>query len=273
MPVHRDLLTQAPNGVLSLEQIAAVGLSGIMAYQAMDELCSKLPKGSKLIILNAHEGVGAIALQLSLALRPAADLWVVAHFPPDFADGNEILRQLGANETLSGEVLAALQSLRESTYDAVLDTIGGKRIYDTARQVLHEDGMFGRRCRLVYVACRSSVAFAVTTVGDALAPPTQGGHWKKSLKALFKPRSDVQKVSTDDANGSSTADTSSQRITYWFPSPEEHSPRVALDRLREICEQGQLRPVVKRVYKFEDGANAFKGQAEQSVIMLLNQET
>lgn len=167
LAVQRGLLTQAPNGALSLEQIAAVALSGVGAYQAMHELCSTLARGSKLVILNAHEGVGAIALQLAAVLRSARDLWIVAHYPPDFADGAAILKALGASECLSGEVLSAIGTLRESSYDAVLDTIGGRKVYDGMKNILHDDGYF------------------VTTVGDALSVPTQKPQWRKSLRALF----------------------------------------------------------------------------------------
>lgn len=58
---------------------------------------------------------------------------------------------------------------------------------------------------------------------------------------------------------------------YWFPSIESDA-RAALGRLREISEAGQIKPVVKRVYKFEDGPKAFQGPSEQAVIMLLDQE-
>lgn len=142
--VQRGMLSQAPNGVLSLEQIAAVALSGISAFQAMDELCSTLPRGSKLIILNAHEGVGALALQLGHSLRLGGDLWMIGHYPADFSDGDSILRQLGASETLCGDAVVALQSLRESTYDAVFDTIGGRKLYDASKRILHDDGYFGK---------------------------------------------------------------------------------------------------------------------------------
>lgn len=111
----------------------------------MDELCSTLERGSKLIILNAHEGVGAIALQLITSLRTAGDLWIVAHYPPDFTDGDVSLKALGASETLCGEVLHAMSTLRESSYDAVLDTIGGRKVYDTMKHVLHDNGYFGEQ--------------------------------------------------------------------------------------------------------------------------------
>ena len=62
-----------------------------------------------------------------------------------------------------------------------------------------------------------------------------------------------------------------ENIGYWFPDPNQDA-RTALNRLREIAEAGQLKPVVKRVYKFEDGANAFKGPPEEAVIMVLDQD-
>ena len=110
----------------------------------MDELCSTLPRGSKLVILNAHEGVGAIALQLGQSLRPQQDLWIMAHYPPEFADGDMILKALGASETLGGEVQSALQSLPQSSCDAMLDTVGGRKIYDAGKMILHNNGYFGK---------------------------------------------------------------------------------------------------------------------------------
>lgn len=62
-----------------------------------------------------------------------------------------------------------------------------------------------------------------------------------------------------------------KHIRYWFPSPE-NDQRAALERLREIIEGGQLKPAVRRVYRFEEGAEAFKGAKEQAVIMLLDQD-
>lgn len=202
LAVERSLLTRAPNGVLTLEQIAAIALSGIAAYQSMDELCSTLARGSKLVILNAHEGVGAIALQLAQALRPAMDLWIIGHFPPDFADGDSILRALGASETLCGEAVSAVKSLRESSYDAVLDTIGGRQIYDASKIVLHDDGYFGEcdeegaddtHTVLLALTDRCPIFFfaTVTTVGDALSVPTSQAHWKQSLKAIFRRKEKV----------------------------------------------------------------------------------
>lgn len=82
--------------------------------------------------------------------------------------------------------------------------------------------------------------------------PTPKANWRKQLKALFKNR--------DRKN-----------IMYWFPSVDADA-RAALVRLREIAETGQIKPVVKRVYKFEDGTKAFQGASEQAVVMILDQE-
>lgn len=141
--MQRNMLGPAPKERLSLEQIATVALSGIAAYQAMDELCTTLQKGSKLVILNAHEGVGAIAIQLAATFRTPGDLHIVAHCPPAFRDGAAILKAQGASEVLTGEATFVLQGLRESSYDAVLDSIGGRRVYDSAKYILRNDGYFG----------------------------------------------------------------------------------------------------------------------------------
>lgn len=51
MSVNRGLLSLAPNGSLTVEQIAALPCAGIVALQAMEMLCADLPSGSKVEIL------------------------------------------------------------------------------------------------------------------------------------------------------------------------------------------------------------------------------
>jgi NADPH:quinone reductase-like Zn-dependent oxidoreductase len=164
--VDRDRVGVAPQGVLSVEQIATLPCAGVPAFQAMQTLCADLPRGSKILVLNAHVGVGALAMQLAGCLRRQRDLWITAQVPITVSDGDALCRGYGASETLRDDPIPVLHALHESSYDAILDTVGGRRVYDAARRVLHHEGIF------------------VTVVGDELAPPTAKAQWKAGFRSL-----------------------------------------------------------------------------------------
>lgn len=109
----------------------------------MQSLCHQLPKGSKVLVLNAHQGVGHLCLQLAHHYRPGVsgsrDLWMVAQCPLHVLDAETVCREAGATDLLRDEPLAALNSVHEGSFDAVIDTIGGRR-RALARPFLPLDG-------------------------------------------------------------------------------------------------------------------------------------
>lgn len=147
--MDRDRLTLAPACDISVEEIAALPLSGVAAVQIMESLCAVLPRGSKvcliltllvlrsllltsppllqILILSAHEGVGNLCSQVAFHYRPSRDLWVVAQCPITVQDGESYCRMTGASEVILDEPLAALNSQHESSFDVVIDTLGGQR--------------------------------------------------------------------------------------------------------------------------------------------------
>ncbi|GAA96203.1 uncharacterized protein L969DRAFT_14400 [Mixia osmundae IAM 14324] len=233
LTVDRGLIAHAPQGRLSLEQIAALPLAGVAAYQAMNEVCADLPRGSKILVLNAHEGVGAIAVQLAISLRQKADLWITAQVPEYVTEAQTFCRAIGASETLQDEPLAVINSLHESSYDVVIDTIGGRRIYDASRRILH-----------------SQNSTFITTVGESLAVASTPSYWKMGFKQMR--RAWVKK--------------GSKRINYLMPSLDEREDcREALDRLRVEVDRRHLSPVVRRVLGFEEGGKAFEDLVEENL--------
>lgn len=126
--------------------------------------------------------------------------------------------------------MAVINSVHESSFDVVLDTVGGRRIYDASRRILHHDGSF------------------ITTVGDELGVATASTHWRISIRSLR--RSFFKK---DKKN-----------VSYWALSLEEREGAYeALARLSELANSGFIQPVVKRVLRFEDAAAAFNGSDGQ----------
>lgn len=182
---------------------------------------------SQVLVLNGHEGVGAIACQLAGCLRSMRDIWITSQCPQSVAEGERLCRGFGASDVIVDDPLTAINSIHEASFDVVLDTVGGRRIYDAARRILHHDGQF------------------ITTVGDELAVATMGAHWKTSIRSLK--RSFFKK---DKKN-----------ISYWSVSFDEREATYeALHRLAELGREGHLKPVVRRVLRFEDAAAAFNGE-------------
>lgn len=89
------------------------------------------------MILNAHEGVGALAAQELSSMG----LHVIAHVPLDVANAEEDAWDNGAKEVIADDAVAVINAQHESGFEFVLDTIGGRRIYDACRRVIRSNGV------------------------------------------------------------------------------------------------------------------------------------
>ncbi|MBW0524641.1 hypothetical protein O181_064356 [Austropuccinia psidii MF-1] len=135
---------------LSSIEIACLPILAVPAALIAGSVCQELPKGSKILILNGHKGIGRMILQLMQYFRPNRDLWISVHVPQtagaNLVDSEHLSERLvteGATEVIISEsVLRLFHSQHESSFDMVLDTIGGQRIYDGSRRILHHSGMF-----------------------------------------------------------------------------------------------------------------------------------
>jgi NADPH:quinone reductase-like Zn-dependent oxidoreductase len=126
----RDNVALAPTSI-PIELAAALPAPAASAMLIMQSLCQSLPKGSKVLVLNGHHGTGNLCLQLARHLRPGVegtrDLWMVAQCPIFIRDAEKVCRDAGATEVLRDEPLAAINGLHEGSFDAVIDTVGGRR--------------------------------------------------------------------------------------------------------------------------------------------------
>jgi NADPH:quinone reductase-like Zn-dependent oxidoreductase len=131
---ERKRLARIPLGVnLSLEEVACLPLLGVTAHRA----CVGQTRGSRALILNAHEGVGALAAQELSSMG----LHVIAHVPLDVANAEDDAWENGAKEVIADDPVAMINAQHESGFEFVLDTIGGRRIYDACRRVLRSNGV------------------------------------------------------------------------------------------------------------------------------------
>lgn len=220
MTIEQDLVAKAPDDCLTMEQISALPSVGVLSHQLVVNHCSQLPRGARILILHAHDGVGLLTLQHCASLG----LIIVAHCPQHVSDGVAICEANGAHEVIVGEPLWALNTLHESSFDLVIDTIGGRRIYDAARRIIAFEGQF------------------CTCFGDlhsSTANPNLRSHLRSLRRSFFK------------------KDT--KRIGYeWVGTDTAEDCREALEAVRRAAEEGQICPRLKSVLNFPEAPRAFE---------------
>ncbi|GAA5974524.1 hypothetical protein JCM21900_006294 [Sporobolomyces salmonicolor] len=237
--LHRDNVALAPfQDGLDAEQLAVLPAAAITAMQIMESLCSELPKGSKVLVLNAHQGIGRLCLQLGRYLRPGAagtrDLWMAAQCPTSLHNGEVVCKEAGASEVFRDEPLAALNSIHEGSFDVVIDTIGGRRLYDASRRILHNSGSF------------------ISTVGDSLTSPhSSTATYHTSIRSLRRTFFKKDK----------------KAISYWLANhevDERDCVRDVLDKVKEAVQAGGLSAKVGRVWSFAEARRAFEEREADS---------
>lgn len=173
--VEKRRLTRCPrpSPALTLEQLALLPLCGIPAHRAVRS-SDHVQRGARALVLQGHDGAGAFAVQELVAYG----VHVTVQIPPGQSSGKEendealkqvenCVRKWGAQEVVIDSPVAAVNSLHESEFDIVIDTVGGRRIWDACRRVLHTTGQF------------------TTLVGDhSEAIPSVNAHFKSNLRSL-----------------------------------------------------------------------------------------
>lgn len=246
--MDRRRIHRAPNvgkSQLSLEQIACLPLSGVPAHRAIRTLRSPT-KGSRALVLNAHDGVGALVTQL----LAASGVEVIAQVPTSpataqtttdspsspeptpsdsekstqtFADRAKLF---GATDVRIGDPLVVIAELGESQFDYVIDTAGGRRIWDASRWILRSSGQF------------------TTIIGDDTElVPCMNSNLKSNLRSIrgaFKRERGYEWVLPN-----AELDTEGEDV------------RDALGALAKMAETGQVAPWAKWAAPFEQAPEAF----------------
>lgn len=214
-------MAKAPEESLTTEQIAALPATGAMAFQVQQHYCDQLDRGSRVLILNAHDGVGLLTMQACTRLG----LIIVAHVPPSAPEGYAIAQANGAHEVIVGEPLWAINSLHESSFDLVVDTIGGRRLYDASRRILAREGHF------------------VTCYGDdRTGQPGMKNHLHSLRRTFFK--------------------KDKKHIEYeWIGVDLADNTREALLSMRRAAQEGTICPRLDSILALEDAHRAFDSPA------------
>ena len=229
MCIDQEHVALAPENCLSNEQIAALPATGVMVHQIVQNHCTMLPRGARVLILNAHDGVGLLALQESSRLG----LVVIAHVPTTAADGVSICQANGAAEVITGDALWAINLLHESSFHLVIDTEGGRHIYDACRRILAHQGQF------------------VTCYGDdqELPIPTNRSHLRSLRRSFFR----------KDRKG----------LGYeWIGIDAGIETRAALESIKAAAQRGAICPRIQSIIPIEDAPRAFEDAASAGVVVV-----
>ncbi|KAG8819851.1 hypothetical protein FRC17_010320, partial [Serendipita sp. 399] len=133
--VHRSPI---PTSSLTAEHLAVLAVSGVAAHRATSTIPGPV-KDSRILVLQAHDGAGALATQELVADGAKVTVQI-----PN-ADQVEKLRGLNLESIKVGTPLAVLESLAGEEgppFNAVLDTVGGKDIWEACKRILGATGQF-----------------------------------------------------------------------------------------------------------------------------------
>ncbi len=206
---------------LSPEENAAFAVNFMTAWVALRKMARLLPQDS-VLISPAAGGVGTAAVQLALAR--GCRVYGCAGSEEKLA----LIRQLGAHGAVNyrqAGFAAELRSMRDGAgFDVIIEMVGG-RIYRQCLQLLEP---FGR----------------IVVVGFASLDLKKWNplSWWRTWRDL--PRADIRKM----AEGS--YGVLSSHVGYLLPAVERM--QATWRELVEFVQQHELRPVVGRVFNFDE---------------------
>jgi len=119
---------------LSFEEVAAIPLSGLTAYQSLFESLT-LKAGEKILIHAGAGGVGGYAIQLA----KNAGAWVITTAS---GKNHDYVKDLGADEVIDyskEDFVSVLRKRHPEGIDAVFDTVGGE-VQKKSAEVLKKGG-------------------------------------------------------------------------------------------------------------------------------------
>jgi hypothetical protein len=150
-------------------------LVGVPAFRALRTYSFPSPhsehRPAHALVLQAHDGVGAAAVQMLIA----QNVHVVAHVPHASTAVTARLQDWGVKAVHAGLPLVVLAELKSAgeRFDFILDTVGGRVIWNTARNMLSS-------------GLNDTPALFVTTVGDFPDKPVPSGqdHFRSGMRSL-----------------------------------------------------------------------------------------
>ncbi|KAF8607904.1 hypothetical protein BDV93DRAFT_519891 [Ceratobasidium sp. AG-I] len=152
-----------PTELLTTTQYALLPLCGIPAHRAVRTIPSGARRGMRALVLQAHDGAGALAVQTMRGLGMKVTAQVPVGVRPEGMLGQDVEIVVGDDPV---EVIGRLE---EGVFDAVVDTVGGRSVWDACRRVMCSDAHF------------------TTLVGDSSdTVPSMNAHVRSSFRSLAR---------------------------------------------------------------------------------------
>ncbi|KAG8747418.1 hypothetical protein FRC10_001089 [Ceratobasidium sp. 414] len=150
-----------PTDRLTTTQCALLPLCGIPAHRAVRTIPSGARRGMCALVLQAHDGPGALAVQAMRGLGMRVTAQVPAGVPMEAVDGVEVV--------VGDDPIEVIGRLEESAFDAVVDTVGGRCMWDACRRIMRSEAHF------------------TTLVGDSSDTiPSINAHVRSSFRSLAR---------------------------------------------------------------------------------------
>jgi NADPH:quinone reductase-like Zn-dependent oxidoreductase len=131
--VDQHLVSHKPSS-LSFAEAAAMPLAGQTALLALDR--AEVGPGSRVAVIGASGGVGSLAVQMAKARGAAHVVGVCSARNADF------VRSLGADEVVDYTRVDLAKAIAPRSLDIVIDCVGGKNQWLSAKVVLRAGGNF-----------------------------------------------------------------------------------------------------------------------------------
>ncbi|TDL29596.1 hypothetical protein BD410DRAFT_833876 [Rickenella mellea] len=283
--VDRRRLTRSPppSRSLTIEQLALLPLCGIPAHRAV-RTAAHLHRGARALVLHAHDGAGAFAL-MELAWYGVKVTAQIPRNPGSDGDDRSAIGEVsmrvtrwGAREVILDDAISATAALPESSFDLVIDPLGGRAIWDASQRILHPTGQFttlvGDRASDSEHALPSLPAHVRSNFRSLRHAFAFTGIGKKSPSPPPPSSSDTSATSGSNvsvnANGGTAKRSKKDRkksLSYAWVSAlavvddAGDDVRDSLEAVAEMAREGVLVPHVPRsaVFPFERAPRAFAG--------------
>lgn len=230
--IHQDDIALKPQS-LTFEEAASLPLVALTSYQALHDIL-KLQPGQKVLIQAGAGGIGTFAIQLAKSMG----LYVATTVSDK---GIDLVKQLGADKIINYKKENFNEVL--TSYDAVFDTLGNQAVKDAFKIVKPGGGIV------------SITALPNSRFYDTYHQLYHFSPWKKILFKLTGWQFDRLEKQYN--------------VTYTqlFMMPS----RQQLDIIRHLVEQGKIKPIIDKIYPFEQTQQALdysqQGRTKGKVII------
>jgi len=133
---RRVHLCPVPTPALTAEHLAVLAVSGVAAHRAVSTVPGVHSK-ARILVLQAHDGAGALASQELVASGALVTVQVANE---DLLGKLKGLKLEAVKIGTPLEVLKALEEGDEPRFDAIIDTVGGKEIWEACKRVFTTEG-------------------------------------------------------------------------------------------------------------------------------------